>query len=60
MWHIKKLRNILAITFLIWIIAALVLIVAFDLYNNLYPFIVFTMMFLSGIIALGMNEKFLK
>ena len=60
MWNIKKLRNILVITFLIWIIVALVLIIAFNLYNNLYPFIVFTMMFLSGIILLDMNEKFLK
>lgn len=60
MLNIKKLRNIIVVTFLVWIVAAVVLVVVFDLYNNLYPFMVFTMMFLSGIFLLNMIEKFLK
>lgn len=56
----NNIRKILTITFLIWIVAAVVIVVVFDLYDSLFPFIFLTIMFLGGIIGLNMNEKFLK
>lgn len=56
----NNIRKILIITFLLWIVAAVVIVVVFDLYDNLFPFIFLTIMFLGGIIGLNMNEKFLK
>ncbi|WP_169516139.1 hypothetical protein [Jeotgalicoccus psychrophilus] len=56
----KRIRKILTIIFLIWIVAAIVLVVVFDLYDNLFPFIFLTIMFLGGIIGLNVNAKFLK
>jgi hypothetical protein len=60
MLNMEKIRKILAVTFLVWLVAAVVIVVSFDLYDSLFPFIIFTIMFQSGIIALYMNEKFLK
>lgn len=60
MLNIEKIRKVFTIAFLLWIIAAVVLVVSFDLYDSLFPFIIFTIMFQSGITALYMNEKFLK
>ena len=56
----NNIRKVLTITFLIWIVSAVVLVVVFDLYDNLFPFIFLTIMFLGGIIGLNMNEKLLK
>lgn len=58
--NVEKIRKILAVTFLVWLVAAVVIVVSFDLYDRLFPFIILTIMFQSGIIALYMNEKFLK
>ena len=60
MLNMERIRKILTITFLIWIVAAVVIVVVFDLYDSLFPFIFLTIMFLGGIIGLNMNEKLLK
>lgn len=60
MLNIEKIRKAFTVAFLVWIVAAVVLVVSFDLYDSLLPFIVITIMFQSGIAGLYMNEKFLK
>lgn len=59
MLNIERIRNILVVTFLVWIVGAVALVVVFDLYDNLYFFFVFTRMCLIGITSLDMIDKFL-